>query len=59
MRWKMLVGILLVVMGGAALVRALSQFEGGAYGAGGLLGGLVLLLLGMLLVRADVGPRAR
>jgi uncharacterized membrane protein len=58
MRWKMLVGILLVVLGGAGLVRDFSQFDGG-YGAGRLVGGLVFLLLGILLVRADVGPRAR
>ena len=58
MRWKMLVGCLLAVLGGVGLVRDLSEFNGSAYEAGSLAGGMVLLLLGLLLIRADAGSRA-
>src|SRR2546430_2062350 len=52
-RWKMLVGCGLIVLGALGLLPVLVHFQATSYGAGNLTGGILFVLVGVWLIRSD------
>ncbi len=52
MNWKTVAGWVLVVLGGAGLVRAIANLGANSYAVGNLTGGILIVLLGVWLIRS-------
>jgi formate/nitrite transporter FocA (FNT family) len=52
MRWKSLLGWVLVVMGALGLFRLLANFQADSYTVGNLVGGVLFVLVGVWLIHA-------
>jgi hypothetical protein len=52
MRWRVLVGGVLTVLGAARLLLEVIHFQATAYAVGGLTAGVLFLLLGVWLIRS-------